>query len=97
LKKTLFLDIVAVLTKNGLDPANIPSKIEGLAFGPDIRMQHTVYHTLSVANDNDFLETVADPSGAQIPNPNQFFVFGFSDADLNGSVFVVQQFRGESE
>jgi hypothetical protein len=60
-------------------------------------MQHTVYHTLWVANNNDFLETVADPDGAEIPNPNQFFVFGLTDADLNGSVFVPKQFRRESE
>ena len=26
------------------------------------------------------------------PNPNQFFVFGFTDAELPG--FVPQQFRG---
>ena len=90
--KTLFLDIVALLTKNGYDAANIPAKIEGLAFGPDVKQGRSTLHTLWIANDNDFLETVPDPNGALIPNPNQFFVLGFSDADLGGSRFVPQQF-----
>jgi hypothetical protein len=30
-----------------------------------------------------------------IANPNQFFVFGFTDADLDGSKFVPQQFRDD--
>jgi hypothetical protein len=33
---------------------------------------------------------VADPDGNQIPNSNQFFVFGFNDDDLKGSTFVPQ-------
>jgi hypothetical protein len=48
---------------------------------------------LWIANDNDFLQTVPDASGNQIPNPNRFFVFGFTDADLAGSKFVSQEFR----
>ena len=92
--KTLFLDIVATLTtQGGFTAGQIPAKIEGLAFGPDVKKGNTTLHTLWVANDNDFLETVADASGNQIPNPNQFFVFGFTDADLGGSKFVPQQFR----
>lgn len=94
--KTLFLDIVQVLTANGISAGNIPAKIEGVAFGPDIREGQTTLHTLWIANDNDFLQTVADANGNQIPNPNQFFVFGFTNADLNGSIFVPQQFRGFS-
>jgi len=42
-------------------------------------------HTLFIANDNDFLPTVIDdshPDGAD--NPNRFFVFAFTDADLPG-------------
>ena len=39
----------------------------------------------------EFLQTVPDASGNQIPNPNQFFVFGFTDAALGGSVLVPQQ------
>ena len=92
--KTLFLDIVAVLTSNGITAGNIPAKIEGVAFGPDIKQSGTTLHTLWIANDNDFLQTVADSNGNQIPNPNQFFVFGVHDADLGGSIFVPQQFRG---
>jgi hypothetical protein len=46
-----------------------------------------------VANDNDFLTEVGDDAGNLIPNPTQFFVFGFTDADLNGSQFVQQQFK----
>jgi hypothetical protein len=42
-------------------------------------------HTLWIANANDFLSTVADPNGNPIANPNQFFVVGFTDADLGGS------------
>ncbi|HEX4039982.1 MAG TPA: hypothetical protein VHX37_18150 [Acidobacteriaceae bacterium] len=29
----------------------------------------------------------------QIANPNQFFVFGFTDADLGGSKLVLQPLR----
>jgi len=88
--KTLFLDLVQLLTANGLAPGNIPAKIEGIAFGDDVRLRGQTFHTLWIANDNDFLETVADASGNQIPNPNQFFVVGFTDADLAGSTFVPQ-------
>lgn len=93
--KTPFLDIVAVLSNNGIATSNIPAKIEGIAFGPDEKQKDgTILHTLYVANDNDFLQTVADPTGTQIPNPNQIFVFGFTDADLGGSTFVPQDFKG---
>ena len=91
--KTLFLDIVQVLTANNTAPGNIPAKIEGISFGPDVRRGRTSVHTLWVANDNDFLETVPDASGTLIPNGNQFFVFGFTDADLAGSVYLPQRVR----
>jgi hypothetical protein len=77
-----FLDIVSVLNANGIPSDQIPSKIEGLAFGQDVDVNGVIEHTLWVSNDNDF--TPAD-SG-----PNDFFVFGFTDADLNGSVFGPQ-------
>ena len=55
-------------------------------------------HTLYVANDNDFLATIADPlkgptdpTRGMVPNPNQFFVFAFSDGDLPG--YVPQHIR----
>jgi Esterase-like activity of phytase len=90
--KTLFLDIVQSLTAAGIAAGEIPAKIEGVAFGPDVKQGSTSYHTLWIANDNDFLETVPDANGNMIPNPNQFFVFGFTDANLGGSAFVPQQF-----
>jgi len=51
-------------------------------------------HTLWVANDNDFLFSVPDPNGNLIGNLNQFFVFGFTDASLNGSELVLQKISG---
>jgi hypothetical protein len=79
--KTLFLDLVAALTSNGIAANRIPAKIEGIAFGPDVRVDHhTRLHTLWISNDNDFLLQTADVP--PVPNPNQFFVFGFTDEDL---------------
>ena len=52
-----------------------------------------------IANDNDFLldATFPDPADTTqtitIPNPNQFFVFSFTDADLGGSKYVPQKSR----
>jgi hypothetical protein len=85
--KTLFLDVVKVLTANGITVDQIPAKIEGTAFGPDVTYNGKTVHTFWVANDNDFLQDLSGPN----TNPNQFFVFGFSDADLGGSQFVPQQ------
>jgi len=95
--KTLFLDIVKSLTATSLG-ANafaldeIPSKIEGVAFGPDVKQGNTTVHTLWIGNDNDFVQNVNDVNGNPIINHNQFFVFSFTDADLGGSVFVPQKF-----
>ena len=75
---------------DGVGADQIPAKIEGLAFGADVlvRAQGSTpgmtMHTLWVANDNDFLQDYSGPN----TNPNQFFVFGFTDADLNGSKFA---------
>jgi hypothetical protein len=83
--KTLFLDIVAVLTAHGTAAADIPAKLEGIAFGPDAFVGCARLHTLWIANDNDFIATVTDshhPAG--IDNPNQFFVFGIDPALLPG-------------
>ena len=91
--KTLFLDLVAALTANGIAAGNIPAKIEGVAIGPDIRHGGNTLHTLWIANDNDFLSTVPDANNVMIPNPNQFFVFGFSDDDLEGTK-LIRQFSG---
>jgi len=92
--KTLFLDVVKALTDGGIAADDIPSKIEGVAFGPDIKQGGKTLHTLWIANDNDFIATTEDPSGNPLPNPSQFFVFGLTDADLGGSTFVPQQLRG---
>lgn len=87
--KSLFLDIVAVLGNHGITPDQVPAKLEGLAFGPDVKSGDVTTHTLWVANDNDFLQDFDGPN----TNPNNFFVFGFTDADLGGSQYVPQQFR----
>jgi hypothetical protein len=92
-QKTLFLDVVKVLTANGIAATQIPAKLEGLALGPDVDNNGTPTHTLWLANDNDFLQ---DLNGAGT-NPNRFFVFGFTDAELNGSIFVPEQAQGSAK
>jgi hypothetical protein len=77
--KTLFLDLVSKLTLAGIPADRIPAKIEGIAFGQDVTVGDVKRHTLFVANDNDFAATVGG-----VPNPNQFLVFEFDDADLPG-------------
>ncbi|MBI1752075.1 MAG: esterase-like activity of phytase family protein [Acidobacteria bacterium] len=92
--KSLFLDVVAALGAQGLTPEQIPAKLEGLAFGQDVRVDGVLKHTLFLASDNDYTAVVTDnlhPAGA--PNPNQFFVFAFSDDDLPG--FAPQRICGE--
>jgi hypothetical protein len=85
--KSLFIDLVAALNAIGIASQDIPAKIEGLAFGPDIQIQGVNKHTLFVANDNDFLGTIIDsrhPTG--IANPNQFYVFAIDEVELPGYV-----------
>jgi hypothetical protein len=86
--KTLFLDIKAALNAAGIADTKIPAKLEGLAFGQDVVVGGVLKHTLYVANDNDFLAT--DASGNA--NPNQWYVFGISDADLldKGASYTAQ-------
>ena len=84
--KTLFVDVYAKLIAAGIEDTQIPAKLEGMAFGQDIVVDGIVRHTLYVANDNDFLAVTPDG----LANPNQWFVFTFTDADLGGSVFVNQ-------
>jgi len=96
--KTLFLDIVTAVCggSSDTDPTTtdcrkyIPSKIEGIAFGEDVVIDGVTKHTLFVANDNDFLATIADPLTdpadpyrGMVPNPNLFYVFAFDDEDLS--------------
>lgn len=77
--KSLFLNIVAQLNAKGITSDLVPAKIEGTAFGPDVKVGGATRHTLFVANDNDFLASVNG-----VDNPNKFFVFAFDDADLPG-------------
>jgi hypothetical protein len=86
--KSLFLDVVNVLTANGFTPDQIPAKLEGITLGPDVVYQGQKLHTFWLANDNDFEQDFAGPG----TNP-KFFVFGVSDADLGGPKFVPQQVR----
>jgi hypothetical protein len=95
-KKSLFVDLVLSMESAGISAGEIPAKIEGITFGPDLKGGNETIHTLWVANDNDFLEEVPDASGNMIANPNQFFVFGFTDADLGGSAYV-PQFKEDRE
>ena len=95
--KTLFLDVVATLTQNGIKAEDIPAKLEGLAFGPDVVINRTIKHTLFLTNDNDFVGTITSdafhPSG--IDNPNKFFVFAIDTTDIPG--FVPQKIEGEDK
>src|SRR5262249_46665650 len=79
LKKYLFMDLVAKLKEGaGIAAADVPAKIEGMAFGPDVDLgADGVKHTLYIANDNDFSTATA--------GPNQFFVFAFTDSDLDNA------------
>ena len=70
------VDLVTLLNAAGIASTAIPAKIEGLAFGPDLVFDATDYHTLFIANDNDFLPTEA--------GPNQFYVVGIPFSDLPG-------------
>ena len=90
--KTLFLDMVQVLNANGITNDQIPAKIEGITLGPDVNLKHgQKMHTIWIANDNDFEQ---DFGGVANSNPNQFFVFGFTDADLAGSKLKPQEHSG---
>ena len=88
--KTLFLDLVSALNAHGYSSQDIPAKLEGLAFGPDLVENGVTRHTLYVANDNDFVATVTDsnhPAGAD--NGNRWFVFAIDAGDLRD--YVPQQ------
>ena len=83
--KTPFLDLVEALGDHGISSTEVPSKIEGLSFGPDVVLHGSVRHTLFISSDNDFLDRLVDTTHPQgIDNPSQFFVFAFDDASLPG-------------
>lgn len=77
LVKTEFLNVLTTLNANGITSDNVPAKLEGVAFGPDMVINGVNKHTLFIANDNDFLPTVNG-----VDNPNQFFVFSVDESDL---------------
>lgn len=87
--KMLFLDLHAKLIAAGVTADQIPAKLEGMAFGADVVVDGVTKHTLYVGNDNDFLPETAGHKS----NPNQWYVFTFTDADLGGSNFVPQAFN----
>jgi hypothetical protein len=82
--KAEFMDVVATLAAHGINPNDIPAKLEGLAFGPDVIVDGSMKHTLFLANDNDFLGTITDSNHpAGIENPNKFFVFAIDPTALS--------------
>ena len=85
--KRLFLNVVTALKSGlGVTGFDIPAKLEGIAFGEDVLIGGVAKHTLFVANDNDFLPVYPAPPAANgKPNPNQFFVFAFTDANLQAA------------
>jgi hypothetical protein len=94
--KTLFLDLVASFNAHGIASNDIPAKLEGLAFGPDVRVNGSLRRTLYVSNDNDFIARVVDsnhPSG--IDNPNKFFVFAIDPSTL--PAFAAQALAADEE
>ena len=85
--KTLTVDIKNVLVSSGIAAQNIPAKIEAMTFGEDVVYNNTILHTLWIANDNDFLATITDSKHLTgFANSNNFYVFGFSDLDLQNYV-----------
>lgn len=87
ISKTLTLDFKDMLVNAGVAAQNIPAKIEGMTFGEDVVFNNQTLHTLWIANDNDFLSTITDskhPLGFN--NPSNFYVFGFSDTDLQNYI-----------
>ncbi len=83
ISKTLFVDIKSALNAAGISDADIPSKLEGIAFGADVVVNGVTKHTLYLANDNDFLGSVK-PNGSTVAAQydNQFYVFSYDGNDL---------------
>lgn len=62
---------------------DIPAKLEGITFGPDVAVGGATMHTFIVGNDNDFIPFITDSNHlAGIASPNRFFVFGVDPADV---------------
>lgn len=84
---TPFIDLVKALTDLGIPADQIPSKIEGMAFGQDVMVDGELTHTIYISDDNDFVPATS--------GPNHFYVFGFTDKDLPG--YVPQQIASVPE
>ncbi|MBB4844100.1 hypothetical protein HNP55_002636 [Paucibacter oligotrophus] len=83
LKTTQFLDIRAMLNAAGISDANIPAKLEGIAFGADVMVNGVLKHTLYLANDNDFLGAITPAGGGTASQyNNQFYVFSYEGSDF---------------
>ncbi|HJZ75712.1 MAG TPA: esterase-like activity of phytase family protein [Vicinamibacterales bacterium] len=92
--KVLFLDVVSALNLKGVAAFDVPAKLEGITFGPDVMIGGATKHTLIVSNDNDYTAVAANSHhpGGSADNPNKWLVFAFDDSDLPG--FVPQCFVG---
>ncbi|MDR7267551.1 hypothetical protein J2X20_000180 [Pelomonas saccharophila] len=89
---TRFLDIKAALNAAGIPDAQIPSKLEGIAFGQDVTVNGKTMHTLYLANDNDFLATaVPNGSNTAVAYGNQFYVFAFEGNLVNQTIAAVPE------
>jgi hypothetical protein len=87
-----FLDIRAALNAAGIPDAQIPAKLEGIAFGQDVSVNGKTMHTLYLANDNDFLATAVPNGGsAALPYGNQFYVFAFEGNLVNQTIAAVPE------
>ncbi|MSQ67668.1 MAG: pyruvate-binding protein [Gammaproteobacteria bacterium] len=72
--KTLFLDVKLALNAKGITSAQVPAKMEAMAWGADIIDSGELFHTLWRANDNDFVPASAGPSN--------FYVFAVKASEL---------------
>jgi hypothetical protein len=72
--KSLFLDVNAVLNGKGITSAQVPAKMEAMAWGADIIDNGELFRTLYLANDNDFLPGTA--------GGNNFYVFAVKASAL---------------
>ncbi len=88
LAKSLFADIGALLTAGGAfttDSANfktdLPDKIEGYSWGPDLPDGR---HVLLATNDNDFVQPATTAGGAVTGKgyPNYIFAFAVDASDV---------------
>jgi hypothetical protein len=95
--KVLFLDVVSAANLKGIAAFDVPAKLEGITFGPDVMMGSALKHTLFVSNDNDYTPVAANSHhpGGTVDNPNKWLVFAFDDNDLPG--YVPQCFANDRD